>query len=643
MGEPFPSVDKSCVQDKLCIHMLGPPRVMWNGRLLNIPRRQVRHLLFVLASTPQPAPRDQIYPLFWESDTSRCARRMSHLLTHLRQALPQPTLLQTTNEYIYLCPDAVYSDVVAFRQFANAKEFLAVDQLTQTIQLYRGPFLESCYAHLTNSTYENWVLGQRHALEDTYLLLLKRLLDIQVTQNTHAAIETARLYLATDPLSETVHHQLMILHHQIGDRTAALQQFNICEKQLKEELGIVPQPEMVSLYQQLLSNERQKTPDLTPAVSAKPVEMGIPLVGIEQELDALRVMFAEVCQGNGRVVLLSGERGVGKTRLIEAFAKSAEQGTPIVFCAWPPGCQFPYFRLARKLIACAKNTHAHFHPFLNRLLEIEDTLWPTTAAGELAQTEEAIYQLILDITRRNGRFILCLDNLEAADSTTLNLIIRLGQQMRGLPLFVVGSYCCQGTPNIVQLQQQLNTLGILIEKQISGMGLTAIQALLTHLFGNFQGRDELAQQLMTMTGGNTFFVVEVVRALAELEAEAFNHNHLDLPIPQTIEQVITTRLQHLSPLARQILEAGAVIGYSFTFETLRQTSGRSEAETMTALQELIARYLLTACGKTYRFQHQIIQENVLATMDTTRRHLLQRRAGRLLPHLMTDLVRQGAG
>lgn len=639
MGEPDPSVSESYAQDKLCIHMLGPPQVMWNGRLLKIPRRQVRHLLFVLAATPQPAPRDQIYPLFWESDTGCCARRMSHLLTHLRQILPQPTLLQTTNEYIYLCPEAVYSDVVAFRQFANAKESLTIDQLAQTIQLYRGSFLESCYAHRNNSAYENWVLGQRHELERTYLLLLKRLLDAQVGQNTHAAIETARLYLATDPLSETVHHQLMILHHQIGDRRAALQQFYACEKQLKEELGIAPQPEMVTLYQQLRSDEWQKTPALAPVVSIRPVDMGIPLVGIEPELDALRVIFTEACQGNGRVVLLSGERGVGKTRLIEAFATSVKQETPVIFCTWPPGCQFAYFWLARKLIAFAKNTHAHFHPCLNRLLELEDTLWPTTAAGELAQIEEAIYQLILDITRRNGRFIICLDNLEAADSATLHLITRLGQQMAGLPLFVLGGYCCQGTPNIMQLQQQLNTLGVLIEKKISGMDLTAIRALLTHLFGDFQGRDELAQQLRTMTGGNTFFVVEVVRALAESEAAAFNHNHLDIPIPQTIEQVITNRLQNLSPLARQILEAGAVIGYSFTFATLQQTSGRGEAETMTALQELIARYLLTACGKTYRFQHQIIQENVLATMETTRRHLLQRRAGRLLPHHMADPVR----
>ena len=105
----------------LRIHLLGAPEVVWADRVLHLPRRQVRALLYRLAAGAQPVPREKLSYLLWPDTPEADARRnLRGLLTHLRHALPVPDLLLTSQEMVGLDPDRTWSDTVLFERLCTA-------------------------------------------------------------------------------------------------------------------------------------------------------------------------------------------------------------------------------------------------------------------------------------------------------------------------------------------------------------------------------------------------------------------------------------------------------------------------------------------------------------------------------------------
>lgn len=130
---------------ELCVYLLGPPYVTWAGHTLRIARRQVRAILYYLASNLQPSPRERLTYLFWPDISDSSARcNLSHLLTHLRHDLPCPDILLAEEDHIALDPQRTWSDTVASRRLQNASLLAYPKQsFGQVMDLYRGPFLAS--------------------------------------------------------------------------------------------------------------------------------------------------------------------------------------------------------------------------------------------------------------------------------------------------------------------------------------------------------------------------------------------------------------------------------------------------------------------------------------------------------------------
>jgi DNA-binding SARP family transcriptional activator len=237
------------------IFMLGPAWIEWGGEPLTVCRRQARALLYRLAAHPQPVPREELCFAFWPDTSETVAHRhLSHVLCHLRECLPMPDLVRCSNEMVELDPGKVWSDVRVFRAVCAMSDAQSLDTMEQVLELYRGPFL-SGFSLADAPEFELWVTQQRRIFERIYLDALAVLIAAEANQSEFArAIRHARQYLRIDELAESVHRQLMVLYATMGDRPAALQQYQDCAATLERRLGVKPLPETRAVYQAILQS-----------------------------------------------------------------------------------------------------------------------------------------------------------------------------------------------------------------------------------------------------------------------------------------------------------------------------------------------------------------------------------------------------
>ena len=644
----------------LRVYLLGSPRAEWAGRTLAIPRRQARALLYRLAIRLQPVPRERLCFLFWPNTPESTARRnLSHLLTHLRNTLPTPKVLLTADDHVRLDPHRAWSDTAAFDCLCAGG---GLRVLQQAVDLYRGPFLAG-FSLPNGPEFEAWATLERRAWERLYLETLAGLIEEQTTRgNYDAAIAYARRYLAVDDLAEDVHRRLIALYVATGSRSTALRQFERCAAVLERELGVSPLPETRAVYQAVL--DRRPPPLQRPAAEptwATLPGLDVPLVGRDGVLRRLEQAYIRARTGHGEAVLISGEAGIGKSRLMQDFATHLQGQVLVLVGASTAGEQtLPYQPIAQALRSTlnvkrlAFNVQRTWLAEASRLLPELRTLRPDLPPPMLAEPDqararlfEALCRLTLGLAAGPHPMLLCLDDLHWADSATLDWLAYLGRRLHGSRLLVIGTYRTEEAETVGRLRHSLARLDALSEVRLAGLDAASVLQLLRHLAGALPGDEALAGRLRSATGGNPFFLLEMLRALIEAgrqpgDPSAGSGQALtdleDLPLPDTVREAVEARLRRLSPVARQVLEAGAVLGETFGFDLVRLTAGRGELEMMDSLDELAARQLLVEQDTGYRFHHDLAQRVVEADLSLMRRQLLHRRAGRALEQLEPDEV-----
>jgi tetratricopeptide (TPR) repeat protein len=314
-------------------------------------------------------------------------------------------------------------------------------------------------------------------------------------------------------------------------------------------------------------------------------------------------------------------------------------------------------RPALRIQSLSANVQPIWLAEVSRLMpEIRD-LYPSLPPPQPAEPEqararlfEALCQLTLGLAGDSRSVLLCLDDLHWADGTTLDWLAYLGRRLHSSRLLVLGTFQSQEAGAVSGLCHGLARQGILSEVKLERLDEGVILQLLQSLGDPLPSDEPSARRLYRATGGNPFFLLETLRAFLESEpgtvgrpdlegladlpaADLWDASGQALPLPATIRAAVEARVERLNARARQVLEAGAVLGQTFTFDLLHRTAGRGELETVDGLDELVARQLLRERDGEYRFIHQINQAVVYRGLSRQRCRLLHRRAGEALEKL----------
>jgi len=312
----------------LHIRLLGDFSLLYNDQQvtsLNTMRLQSL-LAYLVLHHDVPQQRQHLAFLFWPDATEAQARNnLRQLLHQLRQALPAvEQFLSTDTHMLHWHPVTPFHlDVAEFEQTLTLADAASRhnDQhalqaaLEQADSLYRGELLPGCY--------DEWILPERERFRQRHLQVLEHLLRLFEGQGDHVtAIRYAQRLLALDPLSEDLYRHLMRLFALNNDRASALHMYHTCVTTLQRELGVDPGPATREAYERLMQHE-------TPVIAARAQQTLLAatptLIGRKQEWEALQEVWHAASTGEPRFVLVTGEAGIGKSRLAEEFLLWASQ------------------------------------------------------------------------------------------------------------------------------------------------------------------------------------------------------------------------------------------------------------------------------------------------------------------------------
>ncbi len=428
-----------------------------------------------------------------------------------------------------------------------------------------------------------------------------RIEALEAAGDAAAALPLALALLEADPLSEDAHRRVMRLHYLRGDRAAALQAFDRCEQLLKHEVGAAPSRETLAL----LATIEQSAPVAGAAVQrgALPAAVLRPprLVGRDAELATLQRGLA-----GGHVVVVIGEAGMGKSRLLQALA--AQQPGLLHVSGRPGDDLVPYATIARALRQLLDREPAAVDPALRQALA---PLLPELLEGRAeVRAQPPLVQPVLTLLHRCGRGVdtLALDDLHFADEATLELLQALLATPRdgaATPL----RWCLGLRPPAAgsRLQGLLDALASagphtrLVLQPLTGPQMAEFVDSLA--LPGVQG-DGLAPTLQQRTGGNPLFALETLKLL-------WNEGRLrqtdDLPRPDSLAQLIGQQLARLSPAALQLARVAAVAGTDFGIPLAESLLGKNALDLADAWSELEAQQVLRDDG----FAHDLVHDAVL--------------------------------
>jgi DNA-binding SARP family transcriptional activator len=301
------------------VMLLGPPRVEHDGIAVGFDTRKAMALLAHLALVKGPRPRDVLAELLWpEHDTEHARGALRRTLSALRGVVGADAVEATRDHVTLVSGAGLEIDVDRFRADA------AAGRLEAAAERFHGEFLEG-FGLRDAPAFEDWQRGEADALRRELAAVLGRLVEAT------GELVHARRWLELDPLHEPAHRALIRIYAALGDRAAAVAQYRDCVRTLSRELGVSPLTQTTVLYE-AISEGTLEMPD-APPVRARRALPAAPLVGREDEWAALLDLWTEITR-DGRVAVIEGEPGIGKTRLAEELlAHARERGAAVLACA----------------------------------------------------------------------------------------------------------------------------------------------------------------------------------------------------------------------------------------------------------------------------------------------------------------------
>src|SRR6185369_12672577 len=398
-------------------------------------------------------PRDKLAALLWGGIREESARAsLRQTLFVLRKALRSDHALEHEGDLLRLEPTRVDADVAAFELAAMAG---TPESLTRAAALYNGDLLAGLA--LDEAPFEEWLISERERLRELALAVLARLLAHQrKTAAPEAALQTALKLLSIDRLQESVHRELMRLYAEIGRREAALRQYQHCLGLLRRELGIEPETETKTLYQEILRQRPRRAstgPSMTrPAVNT--IERQTPgveteLIGRSAEIERLLAELDGAARGAGRVVAVVGEAGIGKSRLVTELANAAgrrdmtvcvgrsyESEQILPFGPWVGALRTGQLSNDSELLAALP---AALRPELARLLpEMKAAADRETGTADVRLIFESVAHLIGLLAERQP-VLWILEDLHWADEMSARLLAFVGRRLAGHPALLVAT------------------------------------------------------------------------------------------------------------------------------------------------------------------------------------------------------------
>jgi DNA-binding SARP family transcriptional activator len=617
----------------------------WNGDIpLALGGIRERSLLAVLLlNANELLPMDRLVDELWgEGQPKAAVKTVQVYVSRLRKLLGAETIVTCSPGY-RLEADREQIDLYRFERLAGeGRRALAADdaatageRLREALSLWRG-------APLADFVYEPFAQPHVARLEELRLAAVEDRIDADLRRglSTELAGELQAL-AARHPLRERLRAQLMLALYRSGRQAEALDVYRDARTTLVEELGIEPSRELQGLEVAMLTQD----PSLErPGARPAPRAAGI-FVGRDKELTALLAALEQAQAGHGSVCLISGEPGIGKSRLadeLSAHARDRDVGVLRGRC-WEAGGAPGYWPWVQVLAAYVRSVEPdelrrRVGQGGSELAELVPEL--REVLGELPQPAKrdpqamrfrlfnAIAVLLRAVATEDRPLLVVLDDLHAADEPSLLLLQFLAGMVADTRIVMVGAYRDTEVGPTHPRHPLDRLIGHLArERAVARIALQGLRRddvrAYVELSAGRRPAAPVVDSIHRSTAGNPLFVVETVRLLSiegRLDRAAGG-----AIVPAGVREAIDQRLERLPEAAREALSIASVLGREFDPQVLERL--RPDDDVAGALDQAIAARLVTAAPGTpgsLSFSHELVRDALYGAIPARRRRELHR-------------------
>jgi DNA-binding SARP family transcriptional activator len=601
---------------RLEVRLLGAVEVILDGRRLRaFASLRLQRFLASIALRRELQHRSRLaFELWPDSDERQARTNLRKLLHDVRHSLPDiGEFVEIDNEIVRWIPMGPSSvDVLRFR------DAIAVGNLELAARLYSGDLLPACY--------DDWVIDERAKLQDEAYGVFVRLADEAAGRDDHeAAIRHAQRIIDLEPTDEASVRRQMEAHLALGDRSAALRSYHRYAAVLERDFAVKPGEAIGAMYRQLRAGTPNR--EALPCEDAAPAD--VPLVGRDLELDQLDRAWMTAREGRAHLVLLSGEPGIGKSRLaLELGRRVRAEGCVVASArAYEAAGRLPWGPVVDLLRSDALRSHIDtlgtvWRAELARLLpEFGEALPPPapSRSGDVAQRHRLFDAVSRAIVGDHPR-LLIVDDLQWCDAETIELIGFVIRTGRTAPILIVGTVRSEEIPEhhpLVGLIDALSHDNAVTIVPLDPLDEATTATLAARLRNTETIDPVLAARLWADTEGNPLFVIEVLRA-------GVSPDRSQAVLTPTMRAVLAARLSQPPDGARRLAEVAAVIGRPFSVGLLVSATGIPEPELVDDLDELWRRRIIRDQGLTYDFSHDKLRAVALEMLSPARRRQLHR-------------------
>jgi DNA-binding SARP family transcriptional activator len=632
-----------------------------NGQPLSIGSGKPRELLAaLLLHRNQPVTTEQLVEMLWpEARPDEPSKTIHVYVSRLRRALEEPILRTEGAAYVlHLEPDQLDIDRFGALVDAGRERLRAGDPGTASRLLADALALWRAEDALTDLRYAAFAQPDIAQLAEQRLEALELAVEAELALGRHAAaVPRLKGLVDQHPLRERLNGYLMLALYRCGRQAEALAAYRRLRDTLDSELAQPPSAELRRLEQQILQQDPGldgAAPATAPAPRAggpvplpPPLERArqTPLAGRERELEAIAS-----AGGDRRLVLLSGDAGIGKTRLLaEAAARLQADGWPVLFGRADEEGLVPYEPFVEALrhhLAHARDFErlpsaaaplAMLVPELEPLLPDErPPLWEDAEAGRFRLF--VAFATVLSRIAERDRLALVLDDLHWADAATLRLVRELLTRSGSAELIVLGAYRDAPHEPMVRLQEAVSRDRRLTEIRVGGLAEEDVAALAAA--AGAEPPAAVVRELHKATRGYPFLVEQLLPLLATADDASFADEYAAMKVPSAIRIVVQRRLQALPIDVVRTLGTAAVLGREFRLTDLEAIAPPELAPVLPRLEDALEAGLLEDVGAEvdrFAFAHDLLRRTLYEELSESRAARLHLDAARALERAGRDV------
>jgi DNA-binding SARP family transcriptional activator/predicted ATPase len=647
------------VNSKLHVRLFGGFHITYDDKPVDIMHsmRMQSLLAYLILHRGTPQSRQYLAFTFWpDSSESQALTNLRQSLHHLRKAIPGiDTYLHVDNRnIIWKNGTPLLMDVAEFERHIDRAKNLeknketenGVKHMEQAIECYRGDLFPACY--------DAWIEPYRQKMKDDFIDALCRIMDYYESQlNYQRAIYYGERLLVSDNLREKSYVDLMRLHALNNDRGSLVKIYQECKRILKNELDIEPGPETREMYERMITDSDALSEN-TGVQEISSLSQELPLIGRRDEWRLLISEWEKVVSGAIRFVCITGEPGIGKTRLgIELFDYVGKLGYVTAYSrSYEAAGDLSYGPVSEWLkepgiYENLKGLDQLWLQELTRLvpeLLVEDpTLRSPGPLNEKWQRRNLFQAITRAILPQEKATLLFLDDLQWCDRETLEWLGFVFHSKEVKNFLVLATLRPVESITNKQLQNLLEDLRR--EENITEIHIKGLNSLESYELASIVAGENISTypDVYNESEGNPLFVIELIRQgyFRDKQSVFVQRRAMDtslvgtdidtILLPPKVNNIISARFEQLTEKTRELMWLAAAIGREFRYEVLVRASEWEEKTIIASLEELLVHQIIRELNTgIYDFSHDKIREVAYRSMSNARRRLLHKQIARAL-------------